>query len=70
MFRKRFAQAGVKLEIPDLEQGSFRDLTLSGQLRVIERTLEGEPAHLIGSSMEVILRRSTRHVMRRRSALC
>ena len=51
MFRKRFAAAGVELEIPDLEEGSFRNLTMSGQLRVIERTLGGEPAHLIGSSM-------------------
>jgi uncharacterized protein len=51
IFRKRFAEAGVELEIPALEEGSFRDLTISGQLRVVERTLVGEPAHLIGSSM-------------------
>jgi len=51
LLRERFAGVGVNLEIPDLEEGSFRNLTLSGQLRVIERTLQGEPAHLIGSSM-------------------
>jgi pimeloyl-ACP methyl ester carboxylesterase len=51
LFRKRFAEAGVDLEIPDLEQGAFRNLTIGGQLRVIERALDGEPAHLIGSSM-------------------
>jgi uncharacterized protein len=51
LFRKRFAREGVELEIPALEEGSFRDLTISGQLRVVERTLGGEPAHLIGSSM-------------------
>lgn len=51
LFRKRFAKAGVDLEIPCLEDGSFRNLTIGGQLRVIERTLGGEPAHLIGSSM-------------------
>jgi pimeloyl-ACP methyl ester carboxylesterase len=51
LFRKRFADAGVDVEIPDLEEGSFRNLTIGGQLRVIERTLRGEPAHLIGSSM-------------------
>ena len=41
----------MDLEILDLEDGSFRDLTLSGQLHVIERTLGCERAHLIGSSM-------------------
>jgi pimeloyl-ACP methyl ester carboxylesterase len=51
MFRKRFAKAGVDLEIPNLEQDSFLNLTIGGQLRVIERTLGGEPALLIGSSM-------------------
>src|SRR5664279_2468614 len=51
LFRKRFAEAGVDLEISDLEQGAFRNLTIGGQLRVIEQALDGEPAHLIGSSM-------------------
>jgi hypothetical protein len=51
LFRKRFAEAGVDLEIPALEGGSFRELTIGGQLRVVEWTLRGEPAHLIGSSM-------------------
>lgn len=41
----------MELEIPALEEGSFRDLTIGGQLRVVERTLGGDPAHLIGSSM-------------------
>jgi pimeloyl-ACP methyl ester carboxylesterase len=51
LFRRRFEEAGIELEIPYLEGGSFRDLTIGGQLRVIEQTLGGEPAHLIGSSM-------------------
>lgn len=51
LFRKRFAEAGIDVEIPDLEQGSFRNLTLSGQLGVIERSAGGGPVHLIGSSM-------------------
>ncbi len=51
LFRKRFAEAGIDVEIPDLEQGSFRNLTLSGQLGVIERSAAGGPVHLIGSSM-------------------
>jgi pimeloyl-ACP methyl ester carboxylesterase len=57
--RSRKAQAfaaalgirGVSLEIPELEEGDFEHLTISGQLAVIERLLDGEPACLIGSSM-------------------
>ena len=51
LFRRRFAEAGTDIEIPDLEEGSFRGLTIGGQLRVIERAAAGEPVHLIGSSM-------------------
>lgn len=50
-FRDRFAERGIPLEIPQLDEGDFSKLTLSGQIRVIERTLQGEPAVLIGSSM-------------------
>lgn len=34
-----------------MEDGSFRNLTIGGQLRVIERIAAGRPVHLIGSSM-------------------
>jgi len=50
-FRERFAERGVTLEIPDLAEGNFGNLTLTGQLRVIERLSRGEPVTLIGSSM-------------------
>ncbi len=50
-FRERFAQRGVELEIPDLAQGNFERLTITAQLRVIERTAGGEPVCLIGSSL-------------------
>jgi uncharacterized protein len=50
-FRERFAQLGIGLEIPDLADGNFERLTISGQLEVIERTARGEPVTLIGSSM-------------------
>jgi pimeloyl-ACP methyl ester carboxylesterase len=50
-FRGRFAELGMGLEIPDLSEGKFEQLTISGQLAVIERTTQGEPATLIGSSM-------------------
>lgn len=40
-----------RLEIPDLAQGDFEHLTISGQLRVVEDLLQGEPCQLVGSSM-------------------
>ena len=50
-FRERFAGLGTSLEIPDLAEGNFEQLTISGQLAVIDRLAGGEPASLIGSSM-------------------
>ena len=50
-FRGRFAQLGIGLEIPDLADGNFERLTITGQLRVIERASHDEPVTLIGSSM-------------------
>lgn len=50
-FRRRFAARGVDMEIPDLAQGDFTKLTITGQLQVIERIAAGEPVCLIGSSM-------------------
>src|SRR5687767_889586 len=50
-FRKRFSEQETTLEIPELDQGDFERLTISGQLAVIEREARGEPVSLIGSSM-------------------
>ena len=50
-FRDRFAQLGIGLDIPDLADGHFEKLTITGQLGVIERSSHGEPVTLIGSSM-------------------
>jgi uncharacterized protein len=50
-FRERFAGRGIELEIPNLVEGDFENLTISGQLGVIERTARGEPVAIIGSSM-------------------
>jgi len=50
-FRARFAQLGIGLEIPDLAEGNFERLTITGQLRVIERCAQGAQVLLIGSSM-------------------
>ena len=50
-FRARFAECGVDLAVPDLAEGDFEHLTITGQLRVIERVCGGRAVSLIGSSM-------------------
>jgi pimeloyl-ACP methyl ester carboxylesterase len=50
-FARRFAANGVSMEIPRLDEGRFEELTISGQLRVIESAVGDEPAILIGSSL-------------------
>ena len=39
------------MEIPQLDQGRFEELTISGQLDVIDRAVAGRPAVLMGSSL-------------------
>ena len=53
-FTKRFTELGLPLAVPDLEGGDFKHLTISGQLQVIEKTLDsfsGASFAIIGSSM-------------------
>ena len=50
-FHDRFAECGIELEILDLAEGDFEHLTITGQLRVIERAACGEPVTLLGSSL-------------------
>ena len=51
IFRERFRRRGIELEVPDLAEGGFERLTLSGQLAVVERVARGEAVSLMGSSM-------------------
>ncbi len=51
LFRGRFAERGVPLDVPDLAAGDFEHLTVSGQLAVVERATQGEAVCLIGSSL-------------------
>lgn len=51
VFQEGFAAKGVRIEVPDLAQGDFEHLTITGQLRVIDRLAQGRPVSLIGSSM-------------------
>jgi len=50
-FRARFAERGVPMAIPQLDEGRFEDLTISGQLRVIADAVGEQPAILMGSSL-------------------
>jgi len=50
-FRTSFAERGIRLDIPALDEGDFEHLLISRQLRVIDRTVGEDSACLIGSSM-------------------
>lgn len=50
-FAERLAEEHCVLETPALDEGDFPHLTISGQLRLLERLLGGQPAILIGSSL-------------------
>src|ERR1700742_1119181 len=51
-FQQRFAEECVlDLQIPDLSEGDFEHLTITGQLKVIERECAGDRGVLLGSSM-------------------
>lgn len=50
-FRERFHPEGIEVEVPLLDEGRFEELTITGQLRVVERCAAGDAVSLIGSSM-------------------
>jgi pimeloyl-ACP methyl ester carboxylesterase len=50
-FRERFEERGLALDIPLLDEGDFERLTVTAQLKLLERLSGGEPVSLIGSSM-------------------
>ena len=50
-FSEQLGALGYAVEIPDLAQGDFSRLTISGQLSVVEEVARGEPVMLIGSSL-------------------
>lgn len=51
IFRERFRRQGIELEVPDLAEGGFERLTISGQLAVVERVARSEAVSLMGSSL-------------------
>ena len=50
-FHSRFAEQGIDIQVPRLDQGNFTDLTISGQLQVIAGAVGDQPAVLMGSSL-------------------
>src|SRR5690349_6082684 len=50
-FHEKLASIGLLLEIPALDEGDFEHLTITGQLNLVTRLLNAQPAVLIGSSM-------------------
>jgi hypothetical protein len=50
-FAAKLRELGFSVDIPELAEDDFRNLTITGQLRVIERSANNEPVILIGSSM-------------------
>jgi hypothetical protein len=50
-FAGKLRELGIPVEVPDLAQGRFEHLTISGQLNLIEKLARNEPVLLIGSSL-------------------
>jgi pimeloyl-ACP methyl ester carboxylesterase len=50
-FRDGLERAGVRVMVPDLANGDFEHLTITGQLDVVRRTAPEGPVSLIGSSL-------------------
>jgi hypothetical protein len=50
-FRALLEGAGASVAIPDLADGDFEHLTITGQLAVIDRAVDGKPVVLMGSSL-------------------
>jgi len=50
-FSERLRQHGFTVDTPDLAEGNFSQLTITGQLKVVEQALNGQSGILIGSSL-------------------
>lgn len=50
-FCRKLEEVGIPIAVPDLAAGDFENLTITGQLRVLEQVAGGKPVNLIGSSM-------------------
>ena len=50
-FQQLLEAAGIAVEVPDLADGDFESLTITGQLAVIDRVAAARPLDLMGSSL-------------------
>ncbi|MBS1834291.1 MAG: alpha/beta fold hydrolase [Acidobacteria bacterium] len=50
-FASKLAECGVECVVPALDGGDFENLTVTGQLRILEAEADGKPVHLVGSSL-------------------
>src|ERR1700722_18582521 len=50
-FAERFGAISIPFNAPQLDEGNFKALTISGQLRVVEEAVHGEAVVLMGSSL-------------------
>jgi len=50
-FRTLLEGSGARVDVPDLADGDFEHLTITGQLAVIDRAAAGDPIALMGSSL-------------------
>jgi len=54
IFKNRFSQLSIPLIVPDLQEGNFQTLTISSQIRVVQKYIDchaGRKFAIIGSSM-------------------
>lgn len=50
-FKRKFGERNIPFEAPQLDEGNFERLTITGQLGVVERAVAGRPVVLMGSSL-------------------
>jgi len=50
-FAEKLGALGVPFTAPQLDEGNFEGLTITGQLGVVEKAVHGEPVVLMGSSL-------------------
>jgi len=50
-FKRKFHERGVRFEAPQLDEGNFERMTITGQLGVIEKAMAATPAVMMGSSL-------------------
>ena len=50
-FKRKFEERGISIDIPELDEGSFERLTISGMLKVVGERVAGRSCVLMGSSL-------------------